>query len=93
MAIWIRVAKQITHVRMMVVARQVSASPSKSVTSALPTSIKVAATSPVTSTAASNAIQPQAFWAGATIDTVLRMEAIAGRTFYDFGGTTVKDPI
>ncbi|KAL8669708.1 MAG: hypothetical protein Q9168_005707 [Polycauliona sp. 1 TL-2023] len=32
-------------------------------------------------------------WAGACIDTVLRAEALPGRTFYDFDGTTVKDPI
>lgn len=33
------------------------------------------------------------FWAGADIDTVLRAEALPGRTFYDFDGKTVKDPI
>ncbi|MCJ1419729.1 hypothetical protein MMC32_006085 [Xylographa parallela] len=35
----------------------------------------------------------QDFWAGATIGTVLRAEAIPGRIFYDFDGVTVKDPI
>ncbi|KAI4131615.1 MAG: hypothetical protein LQ338_001129 [Usnochroma carphineum] len=33
------------------------------------------------------------FWAGADIDTVLRAEALRGRTFYDYDGKTVKDPI
>lgn len=33
------------------------------------------------------------FWAGADIGTVLRAETIPGRVFYDFDGTTVKDPI
>ena len=33
------------------------------------------------------------FWAGATIGTVMRMEAIPSRVFYDFDGKTVKDPI
>ncbi|KAI4146026.1 MAG: hypothetical protein L6R39_003620 [Caloplaca ligustica] len=33
------------------------------------------------------------FWAGADIDTVLRMEALPGRTFYDYDEKTVKDPI
>ena len=33
------------------------------------------------------------FWAGAGIDTVLRAEALPGRTFYDYDGKTVKDPI
>ncbi|MCJ1474093.1 hypothetical protein MMC13_002751 [Lambiella insularis] len=37
--------------------------------------------------------QPQGFWAGADIGTVQRAEAIPGRVFYDFDGTTVKDPI
>ncbi|KAL8794848.1 MAG: hypothetical protein Q9182_007584 [Xanthomendoza sp. 2 TL-2023] len=32
-------------------------------------------------------------WAGACIDTVPRAKALAGRTFYDFDGKTVKDPI
>ena len=33
------------------------------------------------------------FWAGGTIGTVMRMEAIPGRVFYDYDGVTVKDPI
>ncbi|KAL8836859.1 MAG: hypothetical protein Q9170_002750 [Blastenia crenularia] len=33
------------------------------------------------------------FWAGAGIDTLLRAEALPGRTFYDYDGKTVKDPI
>lgn len=33
------------------------------------------------------------FWAGADIGTVLRAEALPGRTFYDYDGKTVKDPI
>ena len=33
------------------------------------------------------------FWAGADIGTVMRMEAIPGRIFYDYDGITVKDPI
>lgn len=33
------------------------------------------------------------FWAGATIGTLMRMEAIPQRRFYDFDGETVKDPI
>ena len=33
------------------------------------------------------------FWAGATIGTLMRMEAIPGRVFYDYDGVTVKDPI
>ncbi|KAL8824969.1 MAG: hypothetical protein Q9191_004698 [Dirinaria sp. TL-2023a] len=33
------------------------------------------------------------FWAGATIGTLPRMEAIPGRVFYDFDGKTVKDPV
>lgn len=33
------------------------------------------------------------FWAGATIGTLPRMEAIPGRIFYDFDGKTVKDPV
>ena len=33
------------------------------------------------------------FWAGADIGTVIRMENIPGRVFYDFDGKTVKDPI
>lgn len=33
------------------------------------------------------------FWAGADIDTVLRAEALPGRTFYDYDGKTIKDPI
>lgn len=69
-----------------------SASASKSETSAFPTPTNVT-TRNATSTATSNGIQPQAFWAGATIDALPRMEAIPGRTFYDFDGTTVKDPI
>ncbi|KAL8855145.1 MAG: hypothetical protein Q9221_000051 [Calogaya cf. arnoldii] len=32
-------------------------------------------------------------WAGACIDTVPRAKALPGRTFYDFDGKTVKDPI
>lgn len=34
-----------------------------------------------------------AIWAGACIDTVPRAKALPGRTFYDFDGKTVKDPI
>lgn len=33
------------------------------------------------------------FWAGATIGTLMRMEAIPGRFFYEYDGVTVKDPI
>ncbi|KAI4185237.1 MAG: hypothetical protein L6R41_004241 [Letrouitia leprolyta] len=33
------------------------------------------------------------FWTGACIDTVLRAEALPNRTFYDYDGKTVKDPI
>lgn len=33
------------------------------------------------------------FWAGADFGTLLRMENITGRVFYDFDGVTVKDPI
>ena len=33
------------------------------------------------------------FWAGGTIGTLMRMEAIPGRVFYDYDGVTVKDPI
>lgn len=33
------------------------------------------------------------FWAGAAIGTVMRMEAIPSRVFYDYDGKTVKDPI
>ena len=33
------------------------------------------------------------FWAGADIGTVPRAEAIPGRKFYDFDGTTQKDPV
>lgn len=33
------------------------------------------------------------FIAGADIGTLLRMEAIHGRTFYDYDGVTVKDPV
>ena len=33
------------------------------------------------------------FWAGGTITTLMRMEAIPGRLFYDYDGVTVKDPI
>lgn len=33
------------------------------------------------------------FIAGADIGTLLRMEAIPGRTFYDYDGVTVKDPV
>ena len=33
------------------------------------------------------------FWAGADIGTVIRMENIPGRVFYDFDGKTVKEPI
>lgn len=32
------------------------------------------------------------FWAGATLGTVVRMEAIPERVFYDYDGVTVKDP-
>ncbi|KAL8759496.1 MAG: hypothetical protein Q9199_000717 [Rusavskia elegans] len=32
-------------------------------------------------------------WAGACIDTVPRAKALPGRSFYDFDGKTVKDPI
>lgn len=32
------------------------------------------------------------FWAGATLGTLIRMQAIPGRVFYDYDGTTVKDP-
>ena len=32
------------------------------------------------------------FWAGATLGTLMRMEAIPSRVFYDFDGKTVKDP-
>ena len=32
------------------------------------------------------------FWAGATLGTLIRMEAIPERKFYDFDGTTEKDP-
>ena len=32
------------------------------------------------------------FWAGATLGTLVRMEAIPERKFYDFDGATVKDP-
>ncbi|KAL9000027.1 MAG: hypothetical protein Q9169_001272 [Polycauliona sp. 2 TL-2023] len=32
-------------------------------------------------------------WAGACIDTVPRAKALPGRTFYDFDGKTVKDPV
>lgn len=39
------------------------------------------------------AVQLGEFWAGATIGTVLRMEAVPGRVFYDFDNTIVKDPI
>ncbi|MCJ1340673.1 hypothetical protein MMC09_005969 [Bachmanniomyces sp. S44760] len=38
-------------------------------------------------------VQKQAFWAGADIGTVVRAKGIPGRVFYDFDGTTVKDPI
>ena len=40
----------------------------------------------------SNANLNGQFWAGATLGTVMRMEAIPSRVFYDFDGTTVKDP-
>lgn len=33
------------------------------------------------------------FWAGSSIGTLMRMEAIPGRQFYDYDGVTVKDPI
>lgn len=33
------------------------------------------------------------FWAGATITTLMRMEAILGRVFFDYDSVTVKDPI
>ena len=33
------------------------------------------------------------FWAGADFGTLMRMEALPGRVFYDFDGTTVKDPV
>ncbi|KAL9013021.1 MAG: hypothetical protein Q9173_002246 [Seirophora scorigena] len=33
------------------------------------------------------------FWAGAGIDTVLRAKALPGRTFYDYDGKTVGNPI
>ena len=33
------------------------------------------------------------FWTGGTIGTVMRMEAIPGRVFYDYDGVTVEDPI
>ena len=41
---------------------------------------------------ARDTVQPHAFLAGATIDTLFRLEAIPGRAIYDFDGTTVKDP-
>ena len=34
----------------------------------------------------------QAFWAGATVSTLMREEAIPGRVFYSFDGVTVADP-
>lgn len=33
------------------------------------------------------------FWAGGTIGTLMRMEVISGRVFYDYDGVSVKDPI
>lgn len=33
------------------------------------------------------------YWAGGTIGTLMRMEAIPGRIFYHYDGVTVKDPI
>ena len=38
-------------------------------------------------------VQGPEFWAGADFGTLLRMEAIPNRTFVDFDGKTVKDPI
>ena len=32
------------------------------------------------------------FWAGATLGTLISMENIANCIFYDYDGTTVKDP-
>lgn len=45
-----------------------------------------------TSNVSASAEQAQWFYAGASLGTVLRAEAIPGRMFYDFDGETVKDP-
>ena len=37
-------------------------------------------------------VQPQWFYAGGCLGTVLRAEAIPGRQFFDFDGNTLKDP-
>ena len=50
-------------------------------------------TNPTTSTNdTSDANVNGEFWAGATLGTLVRMEAIPGRVFYDYDGVTVKDP-
>jgi len=45
------------------------------------------------SNSTSNANLDGQFWAGADIGTLIRMEAIPQRVFYDYDGKTVKDPI
>ena len=53
-------------------------------------------TNSIANTAATNASFDDfssQFWAGATIGTLMRMEAIPGRAFFDYDETTLKDPI
>lgn len=46
----------------------------------------------ITTNDTSNAVLKGELWAGVTLGTVVRMEAIPERVFYDYDGTTVKDP-
>lgn len=46
-----------------------------------------------TANATSAANMKGGFWAGADFGTLVRMEAIPGRVFYDFDSKTIKDPV
>ena len=53
--------------------------------------------SPVASTSQSNSMNTTSdvnseFWAGATLGTLIRMENVPNCVFYDYDGTTVKNP-